>query len=330
MTIPEAALRQIQDTLSRGNNFILTTHVNPDGDGIGSQIALAEYLRQTGKKAHLLNHSATPDNYAFLDPGGEIELFSPPQHADIVRACDAVFILDISDWKRLRDLGALIKTLPVPKICIDHHPREGAFADLDLIHPPASSTGEMMYELLTQLGGRIEGRLAQALYVAIMTDTGNFRFSNTTAGALRIAAALVAAGVRPHDLYQKIYENQPAQRMKLLAHVLDNLHYEENGRLAWFVVRQEDLSRTGTDIADTEGFADFPRTITGVELSLMFLETKEGKVKISFRSKGNYAVNGLAGLFGGGGHPYAAGALVEDQMQNVVPRVLQAAQALFA
>jgi len=327
--IPQAALRQIQNILANGKNFVLTTHVNPDGDGIGSEIAFAEYLQQIGKQVRIFNHSVTPENYIFLDPDGEIELFSAEKHADLVRACDAIFILDISDWKRLRDLGTLIQTLPVPKICIDHHPSEKPFVDLDVIHPPASSTGEMIYELLTQLGARIEGRLAQALYTAVMTDTGGFRFSNTSIGAFQVASALVASGVKPHEVYQKVYENQPPQRMKLLAHILNNLNYEKNGRLAWFVVTQENLQATDTDVPDTEGFSDFPRTITGVELSLMFLETKEGKVKISFRSKGKYAINGLANLFGGGGHPYASGALVEGRMQDILPRVLEEAKRLF-
>ncbi len=329
MMIPQAALQQIRNILAHGKTFVLTTHVNPDGDGIGSEIALAEYLQQIGKKVHLFNHSATPENYAFLDPHGEIELFSQEKHADLVRASDAIFILDISDWKRLRDLGTLIRTLPVPKICIDHHPSEEPFVDLDIIYPPASSTGEMIHELLISLGARLEERLAQALYTAVMTDTGGFRFSNTSVGAFKVAAALVAAGVKPHELYQKVYENQPPQRMKLLAHILGNLHFEKDGRLAWFVVTQQDLQTTNTGVLDTESFSDFPRTIAGVELSLMFLETKEGKVKISFRSKGRYAINGLASLFGGGGHPYASGALVEGKLQEIVSHVLAAAKKLF-
>ncbi|MGH7492133.1 MAG: DHH family phosphoesterase [bacterium] len=329
MMITPAARKRIQEILARGKNFVLTTHVNPDGDGIGSEIAFAEYLRQIGKTPRLFNHSATPANYGFLDPHGEIELFSLQEHADLVRESDAIFILDISDWKRLRELGTLIQTLAIPKICIDHHPREEPFVDLDVIYPPASSTGEMMYELLIELGGRIEGRVAQALYTAVMTDTGGFRFSNTTIGAFRVAAALVAGGVKPHELYQKVYENQPPQRMKLLAHILDNLRYEKNGRLAWSVVTQELLKATNTDILDTEGFADFPRTIAGVELSLMFMETKENKTKISFRSKGKYAINGLAARFGGGGHPYASGALVDGTVREIVPQVIAAAKEMF-
>ena len=327
--IPPAALRQIQEVLDHGKKFVLTTHVNPDGDGLGSEIAFAEYLQQSGKQVHIFNHSATPENYAFLDPQGEIELFTTEKHAGLVRACDAVFILDISDWKRLRDLGTLLQALPVRKICIDHHPRDNAFVDLDVIYPPASSTGEMMHELLTQLGARIAGRLAQALYTAVMTDTGGFRFSNTSVGAFQAAAALVAAGVKPHELYQKVYENQPPQRMKLLAHSLSDLHDEKNGRLAWYVVTEEKLQSTNTGALDTEGFSDFPRTIAGVELSLMFLETQEGKVKISFRSKGKYAINGLAARFGGGGHPYASGALVEGRMQDIVPSVVEEAKKMF-
>jgi phosphoesterase RecJ-like protein len=328
--IPAAALQKIQALITKGRRFVLTTHVNPDGDSIGCEIALAQYLQQLGKSVSIFNHSVTPENYEFLDPLGDIQLFETDQHAEVVRQSDAIFILDISDWQRLRELGKLLQEMSIPKICLDHHPRNQPFADLDVIHPQASSTGELIYELLTSLHAKIEGRMAQALYTAVMTDTGSFRFSNTTPGAHQVAAALLAAGVEPNLIYQNVYESQPPNRMKLLAHILSHLNYEARGRLVWFVVTQEVMQSTGTQPRDTEGFADFPRTIAGVEISLMFMATKDGKVKISFRSKGRYVINGLANRFGGGGHAYAAGALVDGTLQEIVPRVLEEVKELFA
>ncbi|NUO82536.1 bifunctional oligoribonuclease/PAP phosphatase NrnA [candidate division KSB1 bacterium] len=331
MIFSEAALAQIQTQINSGKNFIITTHVNPDGDGLGSEIALAHYLRQLGKRVQIFNHSLTPPNYEFLDPLADIQIFDTARDRHAVEDSDAVFILDISDWKRLRDLGTLIRPLRIAKICIDHHPLNEPFADLDVIYPRASSTGEMIFELLTRLGARIEGRIAQALYTAIMTDTGGFRFSNTTPNAHQVSAALIGnGGVQPHLIYQKVFETQPPQRMKLLAQILADLHFEEKGQIVWFIVTRDMLNATGTQPHDTEGFADFPRTIDGVQLCLMFLETKDGKVKISFRSKGKHVINGLASRFGGGGHPFAAGAVIEGAMPDVVPMVVDEARTLFS
>ncbi len=331
MMISEAAFQRIHAQIQNGRNFILTTHVNPDGDGLGSEIALATYLRQLGKRVQIFNHSLTPPNYEFLDPLGDILIFDAGRDGLAVEQSDAIFILDISDWKRLREFGEFIKPLAIPKICIDHHPLDRPFVDLDVIYPQASSTGEMIYELLSRLGARIDGRIAQALYIAVMTDTGGFRFSNTTPNAHQVAAALIdKGGVQPHLIYQKIFETQPAQRMKLLAQILADLHFEENGQLVWFIITRAMLEATGTQPHDTEGFADFPRSIEGVQLCLMFIETKDGKVKISFRSKGKHVINGLAGRFGGGGHQFAAGAVVEDTMPNVVAMVVNEARMLFS
>ena len=328
--IPEAAFKKIQTHINTGKNFILTTHVNPDGDGLGCEIALATYLRQLGKRVQIFNHSVTPPNYEFLDPLGDILIFEKGRDGHVIEESDVIFIMDISDWKRLRELGEFIKPLSIPKVCIDHHPLEQPFVDLDVIYPKASSTGEMIFELLARLGARIDGRIAQALYTAVMTDTGGFRFSNTTPNAHQIAATLISkGGVQPHVIYQKIFETQPAQRMKLLAMILADLHFEENGQIVWFTVTRAMLNDTGTQPHDTEGFADFPRSIEGVELCLMFLETKDGKVKISFRSKGRHVINGLASRFGGG-HQFAAGAVVEDTMPNVVAMVVNEARTLFS
>lgn len=331
MIISETAFAQIKNQIATGKSFILSTHVNPDGDGIGSEIALAHYLRQIGKRVHIFNHSLTPPNYEFLDPLGDIQIFDAGRDRQVVEDSDAVFILDISDWKRLRELGELLRTLRVPKICIDHHPLNEPFVDVDVIYPGASSTGEMMYELLTRLGANLEGRIAQALYTAVMTDTGGFRFSNTTPNAHMITAELIGkGGVQPQQIYQNVFENQPQQRIKLLAQILADLHFEEKGQLVWFVVTRDMLSTTNTHPHDTEGFADFPRSIEGVQLCLMFLETKDGKVKISFRSKGKYVINGLASRFGGGGHSYAAGAVIDGKMPDVVPMVVDEARMLFS
>jgi phosphoesterase RecJ-like protein len=328
--IDPAALQQIQSIIQKGKKFLLTTHVNADGDGIGSEIALSHHLRDLGKNVHIFNHNPTPENLEFLDPRNDIQLFDVQKHGDLVREMDAVFILDISDWERLRDLGKLLRTLPIAKVCIDHHPADDRMGEIDIILPEASSTGEIIYELLIKSDARLQGKMVEALYTAVLTDTGSFRFSNTNSRAHEIAADLIGRGVKPHHIYQEVYERQPANKMRLLGQILNNLNFGKDGRLVWFAVTQDMLRTTGTQPRDTEGFADFPRGIDGVELCLMFLETENGKVKISFRSKGKVIINGLANRFGGGGHPYASGALVTGNLQQVVNEVVSEAKELFA
>jgi len=327
--IDSTALHKIQSIIQNGKRFILTTHINADGDGIGSEIALLHYLRELGKDVHVFNHNPTPENLEFLDRRGDLQLFDAARHNENVREADAVFILDISDWERLRELGKLLRQLSVTKICIDHHPLEGVFGEIDLILTGASSTGEIMYDLLTKLGARLQGKMIEALYTAILTDTGGFRFSNTSPRAHQICADLLGRGVKPHHIYQEVYEKQSANKMRLLGQILNNLNFTKDGRLVWFAVTQAMMKATGTQPRDTEGFADFPRSIDGVELCLMFLETEKRQVKISFRSKGKIVINGLANRYGGGGHPYASGALVDGNFQQVVQQVVEEAKELF-
>jgi phosphoesterase RecJ-like protein len=330
--IPKQLLDAVRREIQQHQNFIITTHVNPDGDGLGSQAALARYLRSPrgGKKTvHLLNSNPTPPNYAFLDPHGDMEIFDARRHEHVVRDAQVVFILDISDWERLRDVGKIIRTSNLHKICIDHHPAERSFGDIDIIYPAASSTGELMYELLVAFGATIDQKTAEALYTALLTDTGGFRFSNTNPHTHEVVARLIEAGASPQAIYQNVYECQSRAKVRLFAKALAGLNFEAEGRLAWFAISQNTLRETGAQPRDAEGFADYPRSIDGVEVSLMFLETEKGNVKVSFRSKGQYVINGLANRFGGGGHAFAAGALMEGPLFQALGLVLNETKELF-
>ena len=330
--INKLILEAIRQEIQRNQNFILTTHVNPDGDGLGSQVALARYLRSPAggrKTVHLLNSSPVPPNYAFLDPNREIEVFDATRHGDVVRDAQVIFILDISDWERLRELGKVARTAPIRKVCVDHHPSEQPLGDIAVIHSEASATGELIYELLTHLGAALDQKMAEALYTAIMTDTGSFRFSNTNPRAHEIVARLIEAGAAPQPIYQRVYESQSREKVRLFAKALDKLNFEAGGELAWFALPQTLLRECGAQPRDTEGFADYPRSIDGVEVSLMFLETENGRVKVSFRSKGRHVINGLANRFGGGGHPYAAGALMDGPLGKAIASVLMETKELF-
>jgi len=318
----EELAQKIHSLLLTHQRFVLTTHFNPDGDGLGSEIAFFYYLRDLGKDVWILNQSPVPPPYRFLDPEGLIQTYDRPLHRQLVKEANVCLILDISDWPRLKQLGEDIRQADLVKICIDHHPVGGAFADIDLIVPEASSTGEIVYDLFRILGVPIDGPIADALYTAILTDTGSFRFANTTPKAHRIAAALLEKGVNHQRIYQLVYEAESPEKMWLLGQVLSNLHFECEGKLVWFVITQDMLHRAGLQIHELEGFADFPRRIQGVEVSLLLLELEDGRVKLSLRSRGNIAINQVASRFGGGGHPYASGAIVNLSLEELIPQLI--------
>lgn len=307
----------------------MTTHINPDGDGLGSEAALAAFLSDIGKDVFIYNNSPVPSNYKFLDSENRMTVYDPEIHNENLVTADYIFILDISDWNRLKQVGEAIRDLRITKICIDHHPAHDRFGNINLIDVDASSTGEIVYDLIRFCGGNINQRIAEALYTSILTDTGSFRFSNTNVRAHSICGELVEHGVSPHKVYQKVYEHQPASKVKLLGYVLYNLRLEQNGRVAWIKVSKEILDRIGTKPHDTEGFADYPRVIDGVEVSIMFIEMDKGRIKVSLRSKGNYVINQIAKKFGGGGHPYAAGVLIEGRPDEYIPKVLKEVATLF-
>lgn len=330
MIISEKELMMLKDLISRHQKFVLTTHINPDGDAIGSEIAITEYLRHLGKDVYIVNNSSTPNNYKFLDRKEDIIVYDETQHHQIVASADAYIIVDISDWDRLRNIGQIIKTVSVPKICIDHHHINYKFADIDIIYEEASSTGEIIYDILTAVKYPIQGITADALYTCILTDTGSFRFSNTSAKTHRVASHLLEVGVNSKEIYHLVYEQNSRSKMALMGKALQNLRYECGGRLAWFVLSQEMFDSCQASHWDTEGFTEIPRTIDGVEVSLMFTELDTKKVKVSLRSKGQVVINHIAEKFGGGGHHYAAGALVYKTLAETIPMVLtEIKQLLF-
>ena len=314
---------RILQIIHNGNKFILTTHINPDGDAIGSEIALAKFLVNRNKQVSIINISPTSTNYKFLDPQDEILVFDQHNHSHLISNADAVLIVDISDWKRLGKLGSSIKQSTAIKICIDHHHLEEKFADIDIICEDACSTGELIYEFLTFAKCKINDKIAEALYTCILTDTGSFRFSNTTALTHQIASQLISAGVNATEIYQQVYERNSQSKILLMGKALNEIKYECDGKLAWFYITQKMFQEAKAQKWDTEGFPEIPRTIDGVEVSLMFTELEDKNVKISLRSKGKIVINKVATKFGGGGHNFAAGAVIEKPLKETIPLVLE-------
>lgn len=319
-----AGARAIAPLFTPGARIALTTHVNADGDGLGSEVGLWTLLTARGVHAAIVNPTPLPERFDFLVPDGA----DRTAHAakEIERA-DAVVVLDISDLGRLGPLGPLITARHVPVACVDHHVSPGSLpAGPRLIAPDATATAELVFDLATALEWPIPAEAARALYVGILTDTGGFRFSNTTPRALRVAGALLERGVEPESIYEQVYASAPEGRVRLLAEVLDTLVVERDLGLAWVTVPPGALERHGATSDDLDGIVEHPRSIAGVRLALLFRETASGLVKISFRSMGAVDVAELAHHFGGGGHTKAAGAAVGGTLAEVQERVLAAAR----
>lgn len=327
--IDEQTWKEVVDRLEKAERVVITTHVNPDGDAIGSEVAVSEILAQKGKQVHIFNHSPTPKLYDFLNGRGWIEHFDASRHEPLLEEADLAIILDISDWARLGTVGKALQKSDIYRICIDHHIVTDGVAQLMVVDRQASCTGEIVFDLAKRVGADISGRLAEALYTCVLTDTGSFRFTNTTPKAHRMAAELIERGVPFLEIYERVYEQNSPGRICLLAEAIRDLHFENGGKIAWFRVTQKMLKRCNASYWETENLPEMPRSIQGVEVTIMFAETAEGFVKVSLRSKGRVSVHDLANKFGGGGHPYAAGARLKGSLDEVVPVILNEAKALF-
>ncbi len=322
MQLPFEKLRLIIESHKR---FVLTSHVNPDGDGLGSEVALAHYLESKGKQVSILNCSATPENYLFLHKLHPIFQFDPPRHEDIVENAEVIILLDANDPDRLAAMTPFIMKSHAMKVCIDHHPEPGEFADLYLLDEQSPATGEIIYNFISMAGGTIDRVTATALYTAIMTDTGSFRYQKTDSEVHTIVAHLLQAGADPIVIYEQVYERTSAKRMRLLGMALANMQTMYDGKLAYIVLTSKMFEATGTSEADTDAFVPYTLTIDGVQIGLMFSEM-DNIVKVSFRSKGDIAINELAKEFGGNGHKNAAGARISNaKLDDVMHQALKSA-----
>ena len=315
-------------TLIAGHStFVLTTHVNPDADGLGSELALASYLLSQGKTVHILNHSATPPNCRFMDPHSRIQQFNPTRDADVLKEAGVIFILDANQPDRLAGLKPFVLQSSAKKICIDHHLDREEFADLFIIDEQAAATGEILFNLLTSLTRQpLSQDIATALYTAIMTDSGSFRFPKTDSQLHRMVAELLDCGADPVTSYQQHYEQESLGGVHLLARALGSLRVTHGGAIASMVITRQDFLETGTTELDTHSFITKALNIGGVTIGLLLTEVDDG-VKISFRSKGDIPINKLAQEFGGNGHKNAAGArLPGEKLTNILPILLERAQ----
>ncbi len=306
-------------------NILVTTHLNPDGDALGSEIALAHYLKQIGISFRIINADPMPACFRFLDAENWITQFDRAQHRELLSTFDGGIIVDVSDFKRLGEMCDVVKDAGFPIACIDHHLSTSDIGIVQVVDEKSSSTGELVYDFLAANNAVFTREIVDALYTCILTDTGSFRFSNTTAQTHKTVANLLEKGARFQFIFTQLYESDSKSRTWLKGHLLANMHFESNDRFAWFVLSQDLLKKTGAHVWEAEGFSELPRSVKGVEISIMFTEADDGSAKASFRSKGNIPVNALAEQFGGGGHKYAAGAALSMTLEEAIPVLKKAA-----
>ncbi len=301
--------------LEKVHGTTIAIHKNPDGDAIGSALALALVLYSMDQKVDIYCWDPVPQIYRFLPGWDRILVLKDIEEM----ALNPIFVgLDSSDLGRLPFLHGKPS---VKSINIDHHPTNTHWGDINLVEPGASATGEIIFRLLQRWEVQISPEVATCLYAAIFTDTGGFSFNNTTAAALKCGWRLVEMGASPYFVSSHVYENYSLARMRLLACTLDTLEVGAGGRLAWVVVTKEMMENTGAASEDTEDFINFPKSIKGVEVALLFREKNEG-VKVSFRSKGNVDVAKIALSFGGGGHRAASGCDLDMSLEEAQEQVI--------
>ncbi len=324
---PASRNESVQEALAAlldADRIVLTTHVNADGDGAGSEVALGAWLLAREKNVWIINPTPFPEPMRFLLPQA-VRLLDPGSLAanEVSGEADLAVVLDTGEAPRIGSVSDLIRE--IPSLVIDHHPPGiQPLPGISLRDPAACATGELVFDILQAAGGPWPQEAVDGLYVALLTDTGSFRFSNTSASAHYLVGNLIERGADPEELFRRAYGNIALRKMRLLHAALGELEVDPRGELAWMTIPSDAFRELGASVDDIEGLVDYPRDIEGVEVGLLFRETVRGGTKVSFRSNGRVDVNALAREFGGGGHLKASGALVEGPISEVRPKVLEA------
>jgi phosphoesterase RecJ-like protein len=332
LRVPEhrrAPLEAIRTALDAAHDVVLTTHVNADGDGAGSEAAIGAWLLGLGKTMTIANPTPFPAMFRHLVADG-IDIVDPGavRTPDALSRADTIVVLDTGEPRRIGRIAAGLGGRTV--IVIDHHlPSEAGIEGVTLRDESACATGDLVFDLieLAGLARPWSPHIVEGIYTAILTDTGSFRFSNSTPRAHAIAGDLITQGVDPEEVYRRIYATVPLRRIRLLSHALDHLQVDDELPITWITIERGVMERLGATSDDLEGVVDHARSIEGTEVALLFRETSDGSTKVSFRSAGSTNVNAIARQFGGGGHEKASGALIGSPLASVRDSVLDATRA---
>jgi phosphoesterase RecJ-like protein len=310
------------------DRFLLTSHVRPDCDALGSELGLAGVLEALGKDVLVVNAQKTPPNLAFIDPDRRLKTLGVDVEPHHLAGCEVLMVLDTSAWAQLGAMADVVRASQARKAILDHHVGEDDLGAELFKDPQAEATGRLVLEAARHLGVRITPEIARPLFAAIATDTGWFRFGSTSGTTLRYAGDLVEAGAVPSDIFASLYEQDSLARLKLRGRILARTETELGGRLAHTAVLQEDFDVTGALPSDTEDVINMTLAVAGTEVAVILVEQPGGGFKLSFRSRTpKVDCNELARLFGGGGHKAAAGAAIKAPWPEAQKQVLDAVRS---
>ena len=324
-------LKNILEVLLDHHRFVITTHQRPDGDAIGSQVSLGRFLQSLGKEVFLFNSDPAPPSLDWMKGSEDIQVGNTLENLSAISQADVLIVVDTNSRDRLgKTVERALDLYSGPVLLIDHHTEPESWFTWMLRDENAAATGELVYDLISAYDqDLIDPEIATALYTALMTDTGSFRFASVTPKIHRMAADLLERGSEsPSDIYASVYENHSRSWPRLVSMILHGLTFLHDGKLAYITITRHMLETTEVDRDETHGMSDMIMSIAGVQVMLTFTETKRG-VKVSFRSKGDFRVDTWAKTYGGGGHHNAAGAFIRRPMQKVVGMVLETASMFF-
>ena len=311
----------LKKVIDENESFLITSHVRPDADALGSELGLRAILLALGKKVCIVNASAPPANLSFMNPPGVILKLNDTVTKANVPKTDVVVIVDTSAWQQLGNMADVIQASPAKRVVIDHHVSSDEMGAIDLKDVSAAATGELICEAAEAFGIEFDEDTANWLYAAIATDTGWFRFPSTTSRTMRISAALIDRGASPHYVFNLVHEQSSLSRVRLGGRVLGRTQSEADGRLVWVQVDAKDMSETGAVPSDTEGLVNQCLTVAGSEAAFIAVELQTSQIKFSLRCRYPHDVAALAEQFSGGGHKLASGATLSGPLNVAVERM---------
>jgi nanoRNase/pAp phosphatase (c-di-AMP/oligoRNAs hydrolase) len=308
----------LRELIDAHQTFLITSHVRPDADALGSELGLKAILEAFGKTVTIVNASAPPANLIFLNADNCILKLNDTITKAAVPVVDVICIVDTSAWQQLGSMADIIQAAPARRLVIDHHVSSDRMDAVELKDVESAATGELIFEAAQALGVTFNADVASALYAAIATDTGWFRFPSTTARTMKIVASLMEQGAVPHHLYKQLHEQSSLARVRLSGRVLGRVQSEADGRLNWICADSKDLAETGSVPSDTESLVNQCLSVAGSEAAFIAVELQTGQIKFSLRSRPPHNVAAVAEQFGGGGHRLASGATLPGPMKTAI------------
>ncbi len=324
------SFNDLKELILKNHKFIITCHVNPDADAIGSELAIYYTLKNLGKDVKVINYSNTPENLLFLDVENVLEVYNREIHDIAILDSDAVIFLDLNAINRTKSMADVLYRFNKIKICIDHHEYPEDFTQYIISRTDSCATGEIIYDFINETNiCSINYQIAYCLYAAIMTDTGSFRFDRTSSKTHRIIAEFLDLGIKPNEIYINVYEKSNLEKIKLLGLMLSDLKINSDKNVCYYLITQKMINDFGVEESEIDGFVNNTLTVKGIKVGMLFIELPDG-FKVSLRSRGKIPVNLLAKKYGGGGHLNASGIrMIEKSVYDYIELIVKGAEELI-